>query len=539
MPRISRRRSRLPSLSDRPKRARGYRHILAFAVAASTGLGALLLSSGDGDANIAPAGPDGRSTQSLSLPSADGGATQPEGREPLRVLNDPAPARVVPPDQSSAGDARNGESSAGLQPATLQAASLAPHASNPMGDRSSANATADTVEPVALPTDTPPPSDVNTASLAWDTYEVRSGDSLAALFSRAGLSARDVHEVVNADEQARALTQLYPGDEVRIALDGDGGLEGVRYELNETETLTVRQDGDGYSSEISTVKLTARRAQASGTIRSSLYAAALGAGLSDRQIMQLASIFGWDIDFALDLRKGDQFRVLYEELYRDGEKVRNGDILAAEFVNQGDRFRAVRFTFPDGDSQYFTPEGKSMRKAFLRTPLNFTRVSSDFNPERLHPIYGTKRPHMGTDYAAPPGTPIKAAGDGKIIHIGRKGGYGNTIILQHGSRYTTLYAHMKGFRRGLTHGNRVQQGDVIGYVGSTGLSTGPHLHYEFRVDGRHRNPRTVELPEAQPIPAEHRPAFEEHSTPLVAALEAETPTRLARTDTETDGNATQ
>ncbi|MQM37250.1 Murein DD-endopeptidase MepM [wastewater metagenome] len=205
-------------------------------------------------------------------------------------------------------------------------------------------------------------------------------------------------------------------------------------------------------------------------------------------------------------------------------------------MNHGERFRAVRFTFPDGDAQYFTPDGKSMRKAFLRTPVNFTRVSSEFNPQRLHPILGTKRPHMGTDYAAPPGTPIKAAGDGRIVHIGRKGGYGNAIVIKHGSRYSTLYGHMRGFRRGLSHGDHVKQGEVIGYVGSSGLATGPHLHYEFRVNGKHRNPRTVKLPEAEPIQAKYREDFETQTAPLVARLEAAAPTQVA-SNGQTEGNA--
>ncbi|MDZ7810910.1 MAG: LysM-like peptidoglycan-binding domain-containing protein [Arhodomonas sp.] len=327
-------------------------------------------------------------------------------------------------------------------------------------DRSLPDAAADPVEPVGLPTDAPPPSDVNAASLAWDTYEVRSGDSLAALFSRAGLSARDVHEVVNADEQARALTQLYPGDEVRIALDGDGGLEGVRYELNETETLTVRRDGDGYSSEISTVELTARRAQASGTIRSSLHAAALGAGLSDRQIMQLASIFGWDIDFALDLRKGDRFRVVYEELYRDGEKVRNGDIIAAEFVNQGERFRAVRFTFPDGDSRVLRTGGHSDAQGLPahaaelhagELGLQPGAPASDLRHQTPAHGYRLRRAHRHADPAPPATARSSISGATAATAI--------TVILQHGSRYTTpVRPHERLPPGALTHGNRVRAG---------------------------------------------------------------------------------
>lgn len=367
----------------------------------------------------------------------------------------------------------------------------------------------------------------------WQPFEVRSGDSLAALFDRASLGPRDVHEVVNAGGRAEELVRLFPGDVVELRLDDDGTLHGVRYELSETETLLLtRTAGDGYEPQVKTRELERRVAHAQGRVSTSLYAAGLEAGLDDRLIMELAAIFGWDVDFALDLRRDDSFVVIYEELYRDGEKLGNGRILAAEFINRGERFRAVRYTDPSGDSDYYAPDGRSMRKAFLRTPADFTRVSSNFNPNRLHPIHGTRRPHMGTDYAAAPGTPIKAAGDGKIIHRGRKGGYGNTVIIQHGTRYTTLYAHMRGYRRGLSVGDRVQQGDIIGYVGSTGLSTGPHLHYEFRVDGTHRNPRTVDLPEARPIAAEYRDEFKAESRAYLARLDTLSRTLLARIETD-------
>ncbi|MCS4504216.1 peptidoglycan DD-metalloendopeptidase family protein [Arhodomonas aquaeolei] len=507
----------LASLSNRRKRPRRIHHALALSVAVVTGIGAFAMSTNKGDANV---GGDGL-VRTLELPSADDNATRPEGLTPLKVLTEHAPERVGPATGSTAGS--NGRT----QAPKLQTASL-------------------TTTPEQTLTDVPAPADsllaseasqsTAVASPAWEAYTVQSGDSLAALFSRAGLSARDVYDVVNAGERAEALTSLYPGDEIRIALDGRGNLDAVRYELNETDTLTVRRGADGYTTKVTTTPLERRRRVASGEIKSSLYASALEAGLSDRQVMQLASIFGWDIDFALDLRRGDRFRVIYNEIYRDGEKLRNGDIVAADFVNHGERFRAVRFTFPDGDAQYFTPDGKSMRKAFLRTPVNFTRVSSEFNPQRLHPILGTKRPHMGTDYAAPPGTPIKAAGDGRIVHIGRKGGYGNAIVIKHGSRYSTLYGHMRGFRRGLSHGDHVKQGEVIGYVGSSGLATGPHLHYEFRVNGKHRNPRTVKLPEAEPIQAKYREDFETQTAPLVARLEAAAPTQVA-SNGQTEGNA--
>lgn len=397
---------------------------------------------------------------------------------------------------------------------------------SPTGTPDSAGATRTKGErPVA----SSPVEDSNDSAPEWQVQTVRSGGNLATVFKRAGLSARDVHEVVNAGDPAGQLTRVFPGDEVYLQKSADNRLLGLRYAMSPSRTLHLRRDADGdWAPYVKTVELERRTAQAEGRIESSLYNAGIEAGLSDAQIMELAGIFGWDVDFALDLRSNDSFVVIYETLHRDGQKVGNGDILAAEFVNRGERFRALRYETPAGESNYYTPDGHSMRKAFLRTPTDFTRVSSDFNPDRVHPVYGTKRPHRGTDYAAPPGTPIKAAGDGKIIERGRKGGYGNTIVLKHGTRYTTLYGHMRGFANGHSVGDRIQQGEIIGYVGSTGVSTGPHLHYEFRVDGTHRNPRTVDLPEAEPIAEQYRDDFERKTSELVARLDGISPTRIAQ-----------
>lgn len=393
--------------------------------------------------------------------------------------------------------------------------------------------------PVSLPepaqavvsSDTAPAEEVDTAADHWDRHTVRQGDNLGALLSRAGLTPGDVHELVTVDERTAQLVRIFPGDEIALQIRDDGRLHAVRYTLNETDTLYVTRNGDAQlETHIQTTPLEVQIEEAAGTITSSLYNAGIQAGLEDRTIMELAGVFGWDIDFALDLREGDRFVVIYETLHRDGKKLRSGNILAAEFINRGSRFRALRFTREEGQTEYYAPDGRSMRKAFLRTPTDFTRVSSDFNPNRLHPVLGTRRPHMGTDYAAPPGTPIWAAGDGRIIHRGPKGGYGNTVILQHGARHTTLYAHMRGFASGQSVGDRVRQGQVIGYVGSTGLATGPHLHYEFRVDGVHRNPRTVDLPEAEPIADQYRNQFERTTQPLLARLEEISGTRLARAE---------
>ena len=244
--------------------------------------------------------------------------------------------------------------------------------------------------------------------------------------------------------------------------------------------------------------------------------------------MELASLFGWDVDFVLDIREGDSFSVMYEEHFLDGEKIDEGPILAAQFTNQGNTFTALRYTDSAGDSNYFTPDGYSMRKAFLRSPVDFARISSRFNLQRKHPVLNRIRAHKGVDYAASTGTPIKSAGDGKIIFRGVKGGYGNVVIVQHGGNITTLYAHMKSFKRGQSVGSRVKQGQVIGFVGSSGLATGPHLHYEFRLNGVHKNPLTVKLPQAEPVAKAEKGSFDLAANKLMVQLETYQATQVAQ-----------
>ena len=302
--------------------------------------------------------------------------------------------------------------------------------------------------------------------------------------------------------------------------------------------MVERKDGELVATTYNHV-IETRQTHAAGVIDSSLFMAAQEAGISQNVIMELANVVGWDIDFALDIRKGDSFTVLYEELYRNGEKISDGDILAAEFINDGKAYRAVRYTNPQTNvSEYFTPDGKSMRKAFLRTPVNFARISSRFSTGRYHPVLHKVRAHKGVDYAAKSGTPIYAAGDGKVIFKGNKGGYGKTMIIQHGSKYTTLYAHLKTYNRKLKNGSRVKQGQTIAYVGKSGLATGPHLHYEFRVNGVHRNPLTVKLPASQPVPKRYMADFELTTTPVFAQLDLLARTQqVAMTGTDTVAEA--
>lgn len=346
---------------------------------------------------------------------------------------------------------------------------------------------------------------------------VRSGDSLATLFNLNDLSASDLHAIMQLGDNVEHLKQLRPGNVIRIEADDNGGVLSLSTRPDATQRIDVVRDGNNF--RLIEIELPVQRQVrvASGSIRSSLYQAGYDAGMSDALIMNLANIFGWDIDFALDIREGDQFRVIYEEIYRDGEKLRDGNILAATFINDGRQLSAIRFEDNDGNAAYYSPDGKPMRKEFLRAPLNFSYVSSGFNPKRFHPVLKRVKAHNGIDYRAPAGTPVYAAGDGKIIRSAYDKYNGHHVFIQHGQRYVTKYLHFT--RCAVKNGERVRQGEIIGYVGSTGLSTAPHLHYEFLVNGVHRNPRTVKLPDADPLAEEYRSRFVAVSTPLLRQLE--------------------
>jgi murein DD-endopeptidase MepM/ murein hydrolase activator NlpD len=363
-----------------------------------------------------------------------------------------------------------------------------------------------------------PPGKPNASGLEWTTLTVRSGDTLARLFDRIGVGREVIHALVRSGKAGERLNRIYPGNTIRVGLAPDGTVGRVEYEFAPEKRAVFSAGADGFSSRIVEDPLEHRTEYANGVIDSSLFVAGGEAGLTDRLIMELVSVFGWDIDFALDIRRGDRFSVVYESLFKNGERVRNGEIIAAEFVNQGRVYRAVRYTTADGDTDYYAPDGTSMRKAFLRTPVKFSRISSGFG-KRLHPTLGTWRNHHGVDYAARTGTPIRATGDGRITYRGHNGGYGKFIEIRHGGRYSTAYAHMNGYARGTSVGSFVEQGDVIGYVGSTGRSTGPHLHYEFRVNGVHRNPLRVEFPSSDPVPEEQLDRFRQHTRPLLAQLD--------------------
>ena len=364
----------------------------------------------------------------------------------------------------------------------------------------------------------------------WHEVMVKSGDSLAAIFSRLDIPPLQLHEILTSGGAAHNLKKIHPGQTLRLQTDAANNLLKLQYQIDRLSSLEIRQQGDDFET-VTTHRTPERRmANATGVINSSLFMAAQKAGISDNLTMELANIFGWDIDFALDIRKGDAFTVLYEELYLDGEKIEDGNILAAEFVNNGKTYQAVRYTDAGGHTDYYALDGQSMRKQFLRTPVEFSRISSRFSTGRKHPILNKIRAHRGVDYAAATGTPIKSTATGKIVHRGKKGGYGNTIIIQHGSKYSTLYAHLSKYRGGLKKGSRVKQGQVIGYIGSSGLATGPHLHYELRVNGVHRDPLRVKLPGAEPLNKKYLDDFKAQAGSMLARLDLVRPVQVASSE---------
>lgn len=350
------------------------------------------------------------------------------------------------------------------------------------------------------------------------TTAVRPGDSLSAIFKREGLSAQDLHLLMTTDPLAKRLRNIFPGQQLKLTVSPDTTLDRFEYAADALQTLVFVRDGDRYVGE--EVNREPERIQSfkHGLIENSLFLASQRAGLNDAMTMRLAQIFQWDIDFVLDIRRGDEFSVLFEELYVDGEFIGYGNILAAEFVNRGRSYQAVRYSDAHGDTHYYSPDGRPMRQAFLRAPVEFSRISSNFNMNRRHPLFNRNMPHRGIDYAAPTGTPILAAGDGRVATASRTEANGNYVIIQHGQTVTTKYLHLSRFAQGLKQGARVRQGQVIGYVGATGWASGPHLHYEFLVNGVHQNPRTVKLPQAEPIPRSEIAKFKAHAAPLLAAL---------------------
>lgn len=353
-------------------------------------------------------------------------------------------------------------------------------------------------------------------------HEVRNGDNLALIFKRAGFSAQTLHKLVNTNAETRKLTKIHPGEILSFATAEDGSLAQLRYVISKTDTLYVTLNDEGnYDTSIDSKEIETLSKSAGGEISNSFWTSGIAAGLSERQIMNFADIFGWDVDFANDIRKGDQFGLIYEAHYVDGEYIGDGKIIAAEFINQGERYTAIRHT----DGNFYTPEGRSMKKAFLRAPVNFKYISSSFNPRRLHPVTKTVKPHNGIDYAARTGTPVVSSGNGKVIKAGYSKYNGNYVFISHGTQYVTKYLHLN--KKMVRTGQKVKQGQKIGTVGATGRVTGPHLHYEFLVNGVHRNPKTVKLPKSEPLPRDELAKFKPIADNFLAQLQRNRELQLA------------
>jgi murein DD-endopeptidase MepM/ murein hydrolase activator NlpD len=356
------------------------------------------------------------------------------------------------------------------------------------------------------------------ATFREQSVEVKSGDSLSKLLANEGISAQDIYKVSLADKKQKTLLQMRPGQTINFTTnEASGELTQLTLVLNRLDSVTFERNDEKFNRTETSRTPEIVQAYKEAEINNSLFVDGLRSGIDQPLLIELANIFGWDIDFALDIRKGDSLSILYEEKFLDGEKIGHGNIIAAQFINNGRTYQAIRYKTEKG-ANYYTPDGLAMRKAFIRTPVDFTRISSKFNPNRLHPIFKTSRPHRGVDYAAASGTPVKAAGDGKISFAGKQNGYGNVVIIDHGKGYQTLYAHLKGFAKGTKRGARTKQGDIIAYVGQTGWATGPHLHYEFRINGTHKNPVTVKLPNDDPMPKNDLKNYLPYAKQVVATL---------------------
>ncbi len=350
----------------------------------------------------------------------------------------------------------------------------------------------------------------------WQILRVHKGQTLASMFDDLGLPASDLQRVLAQPGASKTLAHLHEGDELAFDVGNPGELRGLRFDKSDSTRVEMRI-GAGSIQATEVKRPTEVRLEAtSGVIEGSLFAAGKRAGLSEAAIQQMTNAFSYDIDFAQDMRPGDSFQVIHEEIWRDGVRLRNGSVIAASFENGGKRYYAYRYVH-DGKTEYVDQNGRPLKKSFMRTPVEYTRISSGFTAARLHPILGTMRAHHGVDYAAPTGTPIMAAGDARVSFAGWKNGYGNCIILDHGRGYTTLYGHMSRLGK-YRVGAHVKQGTTIGYVGMTGLATGPHLHYEFRINGDYRNPLTVTMPKPAPLTGAALAQFRAQTAPALAQL---------------------
>ena len=361
----------------------------------------------------------------------------------------------------------------------------------------------------------------------WREERIGRGDTLSSLLTRMGVNGADIHDFLSASRDAPALGRLAPGKTVLARVSSAGQLMLFRHLASDERLVTVTRVGGTFRVEQAQVTLEPRMIMRSGKIQGSLFGATDAADVPDRIATEMAEAFSGDIDFHKDLRRGDHFSVVYEALYFDGQMIKTGRLLAAEFVNQDKSHRALYFKDAQGREGYYTPEGQSMKRAFLKSPMPFTRISSGFSNARYHPVLKEWRAHKGIDYAAPTGTPIRAIADSVVSFVGNQGGYGNLIVLNHQGSYSSAYGHLARFGKGIRRGTRVNQGQVIGHVGATGLATGPHLHYEFRVNGVQKNPLALKLPTSYPLDARSKGPFAAKAQSLVQRLDLLRSTNLA------------
>ncbi len=353
----------------------------------------------------------------------------------------------------------------------------------------------------------------------WREERIQRGDTVGSVLARLQVDDSEALAYLRSAKGVRSLYQLVPGRTLRAVTTDEGTLVSLRYLHADGTELFVRREGGAFVATEEPVHTERQLVMTSGEIETSLFAATDRVGLSDSVAIELADIFSSEVDFHRDLRAGDRFSVVYEALYSDGEFIRTGRIVAAEFTNDGRVHRAVFFQDAQGRNGFYTPDGKNLRKAFLRSPLEFSRISSGFTTSRFHPVLQAWRAHKGVDYAAPVGTHVRATASGVVEFVGTQGGYGKAVILRHPNGRSTLYGHLSAFAKGLYAGRRVDQGELIGYVGMTGLATGPHLHYEFRIDGVHQNPLRAVLPPGPAVTRDVLPAFQQAAAPLVERLD--------------------
>jgi murein DD-endopeptidase MepM/ murein hydrolase activator NlpD len=364
----------------------------------------------------------------------------------------------------------------------------------------------------------------------WREERIGRGETLPSLLQRLGISAEERQTFITVARQSKAIVNLIPGRSVLARVSSSGRLLLLRYLTTDNTLVSVNRNKESFQVSEQAIQPEMRPVMRSGDIQGSLFGATDAADVPDRIASELAEAFSGDIDFHKDLRRGDHFSVVYEAFYFNGQLIKTGRLLAAEFVNQDKAYRAVYFKDPQGREGYYNAEGQSLKRAFLKSPMPFNRISSGFSLARLHPVLQVMRAHKGVDYAAPTGTPVRAISDSVVSFVGQQGGYGNLIVLNHQAPYSTAYGHLSRFAKGIKRGGKVSQGQVIGYVGATGLATGPHLHYEFRINGEQRNPLALKLPTAYPLDSRYRAQFAAQAQPLTARLNLLRNTNLSKLD---------